>query len=450
VRILVARPPQVPSYFNAGHHLPVFQVAAYLRSHCDDHVEACDWEALNVSWKDVGDVLAAHYDVVALMNDFDAIDGLGRCIGYVRAVTPDAKIVTFGRLSTKIPRFFRRYDLDGIVATGDYETGVHAFADSIKREDRASLPGVHRMAPDGWHEPSMPGTVLDAASWEMPDTSEIPFQAYDRLYLRDENKFCGIPERRELVVPIARGCPIGCFFCEIPGREGKRERRIPFERAVEYIRESFERLPFEYASMYAPTFTLNRDWVISFCLRLMSLPRRYPWKCTTTLHHLDEELVRAMAAAGCVRISVGVETFAASGQANLPRIKRTPEDALVRLASICQAANVELNCFVVLGLPGTSAESSRETVQAIERLGCRVRPTVYAPYDLLREDMDEATVASLNRQLIPTGSPQDDSAKLYPLYFDRGATATRVTENVPRALRHAASGAPQRETNLDT
>ena len=31
MKILCLVPPYVPSYFNAGHHLPVFQVAAYLR-----------------------------------------------------------------------------------------------------------------------------------------------------------------------------------------------------------------------------------------------------------------------------------------------------------------------------------------------------------------------------------------------------------------------------------
>ncbi|MDE1478910.1 hypothetical protein KKJ01_11875 [Xenorhabdus bovienii] len=31
MRILLLIPPYIPSYFNAGHHLPLFQVATYIR-----------------------------------------------------------------------------------------------------------------------------------------------------------------------------------------------------------------------------------------------------------------------------------------------------------------------------------------------------------------------------------------------------------------------------------
>ncbi|HEX9336266.1 MAG TPA: hypothetical protein VF892_10280, partial [Pseudonocardiaceae bacterium] len=56
--VLIVWPPHVPSYFNAGHHLPLFLVAAYLRArHPDRPVRTLDAGALNLTWKQVGDIL---------------------------------------------------------------------------------------------------------------------------------------------------------------------------------------------------------------------------------------------------------------------------------------------------------------------------------------------------------------------------------------------------------
>ena len=56
--ILCIIPPYIPSYFNAGHHLGVFQVAAYLRKNSKAaKVVAIDAAALNITWKEICDVL---------------------------------------------------------------------------------------------------------------------------------------------------------------------------------------------------------------------------------------------------------------------------------------------------------------------------------------------------------------------------------------------------------
>ena len=54
MRVLIALPPMVPSYFNAGHHLPIFQVAAYIRKNVPDAKVTCiDGAALNLTWRDL-------------------------------------------------------------------------------------------------------------------------------------------------------------------------------------------------------------------------------------------------------------------------------------------------------------------------------------------------------------------------------------------------------------
>lgn len=401
MKVLVCWPPHVPSYFNAGHHLPVFSIAAYLRrlGHTTDAVDA---GALNHSWKEFADqVFQGDYDLIVLVNDFDVVEGVRRAADYARALAPTATLLTVGRLSYQNPGFFHSLDLDAVASSGDYEAAVTETLRWITegRPTNPDLAGVAVRDGARWRKPTRPGIWLPAEQWALPDIRDIPYLHYDNLYRRDNNKFCGIPERRELVVPVARGCPVGCDFCDVPAMQGLRERRLTVSRVVNYIRECFAAHPFEYVAFYAPTFTLHKQWVIELCDALNVEPRRYPWKCATTMHHLDEGLVSKMAGAGCVRISVGVETFEADGADALPRIKQSARQRFDDLAEWSNRNGIELNCFLIVGLPGTTPAGTRAAMDVISAAGARVRPTLYTPYHRMRADMTEREVSAFNRQL---------------------------------------------------
>jgi radical SAM superfamily enzyme YgiQ (UPF0313 family) len=401
MRVLVAWPPHVPSYFNAGHHLPVFSAAAYLRARGHD-VDAWDAGALNVHWKAFGARLAqGKYDAVILINEFDVVEGVRRAADYARALLPGAVIVTAGRLSYQVSGFFRRLPLDAIVVSGDPEAGVAAVLDwaASGRPNRA-LPGVVLRDAEGWREPAGPGVALAAEDWALPDVAEIPYAAYEALYADDRDKFCGIPSRRELVVPVARGCPVNCAFCDVPKMQGRNERRLPVDRVIAYIQAARAAHPFEYVAFYAPTFTLNRRWIVELCEAMAAHDMAMPWKCATTLHHLDEALVGLMARAQCRRISVGVETFETADSGQMPKLKQISHDRFSEVAGWCRAHGVELNCFVIVGLPGTTAAGARATIAAIKAEGARPRPTMYTPYHLMRDHMSEASLSAFNRHLL--------------------------------------------------
>jgi radical SAM superfamily enzyme YgiQ (UPF0313 family) len=421
LRVLVLRAPEVPTYFNAGHHLPVFTCSAYLRGRPEvAAVDALDAAALNVTWRELGDRLwEGAYDVIAHMNDLGEIPALADLIASARALCPSARLITFGRLSAQIPGFFERYDLDGIVCGGDYEAGLLTFVRWLGDQSRPR-PGVAVRADGEWLPPTGPGEMLPATEWVLPDIAEIPYEAYDRVYLRDRSQFCGLPERRELVVPVARGCPVGCGFCEVWRREGLKERRLPVERVVDYIRASYERARFDYVAMYAPTFTLRRRWALDLCDALIELGG-ITWKCTTTLDHLDEPLLARMAESGCTRVSVGIETFEPPAQSLLPSAKRCGPDRFDVIAECCARLGMELNCFVILGLPGATVDGTLATASHIGASGALLRPTFYAPYHEMRPDMDEREIAAYNRQLTPTDLSPADAARLYRLYHTGSA-----------------------------
>ncbi|MFF0447641.1 B12-binding domain-containing radical SAM protein [Streptomyces sp. NPDC004609] len=435
MKVLVIWPPHIPSYFNAGHHTPLYMTAGHLRRQpAVEQVDVRDTGVLNTHWKAVGDLLyQGRYDVIAMMNDFDAVDGFERFTAYARELSPHSRLITFGRLSSMNPGFFQRYGLDAIVQSGDYEPGVaHYVASLAAGTSGTALPGVAVREGDRWIPPSREGDSLPSDQWTLPDVREIPYDHYDRLYARDEDKFCGIPFRRELVVPAARGCPIGCEFCEVHEIFGLRERRLSVDDTVAYIETSMRALTFEYVAFYAPTFTLDKRWVRDLCGRFLKGPVSPRWKCATTVHHVDKDLVELMGRAGCVRISVGLETLEPDGHGALPRAKRVHEERFRELAAQCARAGIELNAFVIVGLPGTGAEGAARTRALVGEVGARFRPTMYTRLHDMTPAMTPLEISRYNRQLIADPGRAPDEG-LYDFLFGQETRVTSVYERIPVA-----------------
>jgi radical SAM superfamily enzyme YgiQ (UPF0313 family) len=392
-------------------------------------VIAKDFGALNGTWHDVCRLLVNQFDLIAVFNDFDAISGFRRFMDYTAELCPSAKTVTFGRGSRHIAQFFKQYGFDAIAHRGDYEISVGSFAEYLTGE---AEPRGLLLRAEGY-ETSHEGAMLGAEDWVLPDVTEIPYADYDRMYADDMSKFCGIPERRELIVPAARGCPIGCAFCDVPAQQGLHERRLTVERTVEYIDSSYAKLPFDYVSFYAPTFTLKRNWVLQLCEALRVRVPDLRWKCVTTLSHLDRDLVTAMGQSGCVRIGVGIETLSSPAAAGLPTLKALGNQRLDAVAEACANADIELNCFLMLGMPREELEDTTAGIATLIGQGHRVRPTIYTPYELMSAEMSEREYGQFNRQLIVNSMlGANDRAIIYNLlYNNRADRPTRVVSRIP-------------------
>ena len=299
---------------------------------------------------------------------------------------------------------------------------------SYLKGDRKDCPGVMLTNTDAKTQ----GTILSPEEWILPDVTEIPYEAYNFLYKNDLNKFCGIPERQELVMPIARGCPVGCSYCDVPLMQGKLERRLSVDKTIEYINQAFDILPFKYISFYAPTFTLNHKWVNEFCQKILKEKRKYYWKCVTVLKTLTEELIKKMALSGCIRISLGIESLTNKDPASLPKCKQNMESTFIEIAFLCKKYGIELNCFIILGLPGDTPEDSDYTIDLCEKHGARIRPAIYTPYQDLVEDVNPEKIMSYNRQLFVDDliCPHEER-KYYSIFYKRLYKKTQVMENIP-------------------
>lgn len=408
MKVLIMTMPHIPSYFNAAYNMSIFQVSSYLRKNTvKNEIIAKDISALNFTWKKIASLLKSNeFDLIALMNDYDSIDNLERLMFYISELSPNSALMTFGRLSMQIPDFFRKYKFDFIAYEGDYELNILSVINYLENRD---IPkGCYYLESDKYLK-GAEITPLSPEEFEFPDISEVPYNDYYKLYKDDSLRYCGIPNRNELVIHASRGCPIGCEFCDVQLLNGKKDRRVSVKRIIEYIKEN--KREFDYISFFSSIFTLNSKWLYDFCNSMINEGINMPWKCVTTIQNLDINDLGLMKESGCFRIGLGIESLEKNISELLPIEKSFQLSRLESIFSECNKFNIEINAFIMLGLKDETIEGIEETIKFIEDRGGRVRPSLYTPYHKLNNTMSNVEVSQFNRQLFPEYTNQEECYK---------------------------------------
>jgi len=193
------------------------------------------------------------------------------------------------------------------------------------------------------------------------DLDELPFPAYEKL--------AGFPKKYELplfsyilapgaTMVTSRGCPYRCSFCD-----RSVFKQIYHYNSAEYVYEHMrhlkERFGVRHINIYDDLFTTNRERILDLCGRLTSKPLDIQFNCAVRVGHADDELLNLLKEAGCLQISVGIET----GDANLMQDHK----AGVKLEEVADTVkrikhkNLRIKGLFIMGLPGETEETIRRT-----------------------------------------------------------------------------------------
>jgi len=107
----------------------------------------------------------------------------------------------------------------------------------------------------------------------------------------------------------SRGCPYPCTFCLWPqGMYGHQQRFRSIDNVIAELKEVIDKYGVKEMNIDDGTFTTNRKRVLEFCEKLKENNIKLIWTCNGRVDNVDEELLRAMKAAGCKMIRYGVES----------------------------------------------------------------------------------------------------------------------------------------------
>jgi radical SAM superfamily enzyme YgiQ (UPF0313 family) len=304
-----------------------------------------------------------------------------------RAASP-AKLVVGGAGFSIFPEAALRYLGADYGVCGEGEVVFPALLERLQRGlDAVGLPGVYVLG----------GPV---------PTTRIFAEELDLLPMPDANLWASAdPKDPEIWVPVQtrRGCPLACSYCSTPELEGTDVRMRSPASVVEHIAKvaaaGFHKLHF-----VDNTFNLPPSYALDLCRRLAELHLDMAWRCILYPHLVSEELVAAMAKAGCAEVSLGFESGCPKV---LEAMNKRFGPAEVRETSDRLAAHgIRRLGFLLLGGPGETKESVDESLAfarslGLEMLKVSVGIRLYPHTPLALQAVEEGVVSAEDDLLTP-------------------------------------------------
>jgi len=251
---------------------------------------------------------------------------------------------------------------------GEFDYQVVDFA---RGKPVAELPGVsYRQNGSFVHNPQGPLIEnLDELPWVTKVYQrDLDFTRYNVPFLR--HPF--------LAFYSSRGCPAMCTFCLWPqthsGHRWRRRSAQDVAREARYAMETFPNLREIFFD--DDTFNYQKARTLEVCGELK--PLKLTWSCTSRVT-TDYETLKAMKESGCRLLIVGYE----SGDPQV--LKNIKKGATVEMALRFTANAKKLGLAVhgdfIVGLPGETRESLKNTVEFAKRLDVEtIQVSIAHPY----------------------------------------------------------------------
>lgn len=216
----------------------------------------------------------------------------------------------------------------------------------------------------------------------LKELDQLPFPKWDllpyrRYTLPKSSATAAVPF---LPMITSRGCPYGCHYCPYPVAQGLPWRYRSPRNVVDEIEHLVTNLGIRYILFRDPMFSMKQGRVREICGEILRRNLVLKWKCETRPDCLDEETVKAMAAAGCDGINFGVESVEVEIQSGVGR-KPIPKDKIIEMTALCRRHGIKTFCFFIIGLPGDTRRTILNTVEFAVRLRANwVQFTVATPF----------------------------------------------------------------------
>ncbi|TAN37823.1 MAG: B12-binding domain-containing radical SAM protein [Verrucomicrobia bacterium] len=208
---------------------------------------------------------------------------------------------------------------------------------------------------------------------------ELPYPDYD---LFEFQKICDSDFNTALFM-FTRGCPYNCTFCSNHAQRIQQEGQYVRSRSVDHCLGDIRHVVSHYnvKALYFndDCFTANRKWWPAFCEKYEQ-EFKIPFYINTRPETLNDEICARLKAAGCARVSVGIECGHEKFRSELLG-RRQSNDRIINAFDACRRAGIKTKSFNIVGFPYETPEIFQETIN----LNARVNPDsliigVFEPY----------------------------------------------------------------------
>lgn len=178
------------------------------------------------------------------------------------------------------------------VGVGEGITIMPALVEALRDgEEPGPIPGLVTRDHDGG-----PASAVNLEGVGWPDRESLPMHRYYSI----------MAPRPFATMISSRGCPFKCSFCFKQAVDKKSMFRSA-EDVVAEMQYLSRRWGVREIMFYDDVFTMHRKRVLEICDLIRRCGLKVRWEAPTRVDLVNEELLREMAAAGCVRLRFGIE-----------------------------------------------------------------------------------------------------------------------------------------------
>lgn len=181
--------------------------------------------------------------------------------------------------------------------------------------------------------------------------------------------------RRGINVRTGRGCPFKCKFCTFPSYNSQQTDLKSIETLIAELQGALTRPEVESVRFVDDTLFLSKQHLLDVCARLQAMGFDRPWTAYLRASTLNDECAKALAAAGCRLVLVGIES--ADQQVLNNMVKGTSErDNWVAAGNLARYGILGF-AFILIGFPGETERSVKKTIDFLNNSG--IHAYVHSP-----------------------------------------------------------------------
>jgi anaerobic magnesium-protoporphyrin IX monomethyl ester cyclase len=199
------------------------------------------------------------------------------------------------------------------------------------------------------------------------DLDSVPFPARHLLsplevYRPTPSAYKCLPQATMIT---SRGCPYKCTFCD-RSVFGSKYRARSARNVVDEMDMLVEKHGANEIRFWDDTFNIDSSRVIQICEEIQARGIDVPWTCLGRINHMSAEVLDAMAKSGCWQVEYGIES---GSQRLLDGIKKGLTLDMIRtVTKMTHRAGIKMRGFFMLGLPGETEETMRQTIEFAKTL----------------------------------------------------------------------------------
>ncbi len=146
--------------------------------------------------------------------------------------------------------------------------------------------------------------IMNLDELAYPDYSIIDVKKYSEPFI----------DKPFISIYTSRGCAYRCSYCI--HSYGEHYIKMSAEKIIEKVKYLYETYKFKSLRFMDDNFTTDRNHTKKICEYFISsgLNKKIKWTCLSRIDCLDKNLIDLMAAAGCKRIYIGIETLDSAAQ----------------------------------------------------------------------------------------------------------------------------------------